>query len=154
MTDEAVAAPTYPEGMHSLDITDQMGNTYTVHAFPEPPFGIMDSIGKLTADGAVDPSSFSDQQAADALEMINSILNMALAPNDAEMLAGVLHGPGAPGMTAVLRLFTDLLEAWFPDRPTGGSNELPSLDGPTATTSEEPSSPQAATPNPFQRPTG
>ena len=132
MTDSVPAAI---PSLVPVTISDQLGNEYLLHAFPEAPYGLVMALQTFQ----------SETDAVKQFEAINTCLNMAFPPNEAEQLANLVQSPGGPPLSAVMTLFQTLMESWF-GNPTGGSSESSLSDGQTNTSSEVASQPTEATP--------
>ena len=135
--------PNLPADLLPITISDQLGNEYLLHAFPEAPYGLLISLQKFQTE--TDPVK--------QLEAVNLCLNMAFPPQESEQLANLIQSPGGPTMTSVMGLFQSLMEAWFAN-PTGGPSESSPSDGPTNTSSEDASQSTEATPTPSTPETG
>jgi len=135
--------PNLPADLVPITISDQLGNEYLLHAFPEAPYGLLISLQKFQTE--TDPVK--------QIEAVNGCLNMAFPPHEAEQLANLVAAPGGPTLSAVMGLFQSLMESWFAN-PTGGPSESSPSDGPTSTSSEAASQPTEATPTPSTPETG
>ena len=137
------SVPTIATSMVPVTISDQLGNEYLLHAFPEAPYGLLVNLQSFQTE--TDPIK--------QFEAINACLNMAFPPNEAEQLANLVRSPGGPPLSAVMGLFQTLMESWFANPTTGLSESSPS-DGATNTSSEVASPPTEATPLPSTPETG
>ena len=137
------SVPANIPSMIQVTISDQLGNEYLLHAFPEAPYGLLVNLQAFQ----------SEKDAIKQFEAINACLNMAFPPNEAEQLANLVQSPGGPPLSAVMGLFQTLMESWFAN-PIGGLSESSPSDGATSTSSEVASQPTEATPAPSTPETG
>jgi hypothetical protein len=135
--------PSMPANLIPVTISDQLGNEYLLHAFPEAPYGLLLALQSFQTE--TDPVK--------QVGAVNDCLNMAFPPHEAEQLSNLVRSAGGPTTNAVMGLFQTLMESWF-GNPTTGLSESSLSDGATSTSSEAASQPTEATPLPSTPETG